>query len=481
MKLKFDVTTKEYELVRQILADHLPKGTKVWVFGSRAKHTARFNSDLDLALDAGRGIDRLTLAELKDAFNDAPLSYAIDLVDMQQIDASFRNHIGNHAVGFPIATQANVPKLRFPGFEGEWAKASLGNFCQITTGRLDANSMVPGGEFPFFTCAREVYQIDEPAFNTEALLISGNGANVGYVHYYQGQFNAYQRTYVLDQFSENIHFVQQKLYRDLHKRIFSEVKEGNTPYIVKGTLSDMPVLLPDLSEQQKIAAFLGSVDAKIEQLSRKKVLLIEYKRGVMQQIFEQKIRFKDDQGKDFPDWEEKRLGDVFYERKDRDNRDGTLLSVTLNHGVVKASDLERTISASSDRSNYKSVNIKDIAYNSMRMWQGASGKSDFNGIVSPAYTVITPAHGQNSTFWAYYFKLQRVIGLFERYSQGLTSDTWNLKYPAFSKIPLISPKAGEQRKIANFLTAIDTKIDLVSQQLDAAQTFKRGLLQQMFV
>ena len=244
----------------------------------------------------------------------------------------------------------------------------------------------------------------------------------------------------------------------------------------------IPSRFPEISEQKKIAAFLSAVDEKIEQLTRKKALLEDYKKGCMQQLFSQKIRFKDDQGDDFPDWEEKRLGDIFLERSERGFEDADLLSVTLRNGVVRAEEIERATSASSNRSNYKAVFPGDIAYNSMRMWQGASGVSEHAGIVSPAYTVITPGKDQNPNFWGYYFKHGPVIHLFQRYSQGMTSDTWNLKFPALSSISLSVPvQLAEQQKIAEFLAALDGKIALVDTEIQLAQTFKKGLLQQMFV
>ena len=101
---------------------------------------------------------------------------------------------------------------------GEWEETELGKHCQIKTGKLDANAMRPNGEFRFYTCAKEFYLIDEYAFDTEALLISGNGANVGYIHYYKGKFNAYQRTYVLDQWQQNIIFIQYFLEQFLKER-----------------------------------------------------------------------------------------------------------------------------------------------------------------------------------------------------------------------------------------------------------------------
>ncbi len=168
----------------------------------------------------------------------------------------------------------------------DWQEKRLGDMCNITTGKLDANAMVEGGQYRFYTCAKDYFRIDKYHFDTEALLISGNGANVGYIHYYKGKFNAYQRTYVLDAFSETIIFIKYILEKDLRQRIYAEKKEGNTPYIVLGTLSDMALLMPsDKGEQQKIADFLTSIDNKIEQVSSQLEQAKAFKKGLLQQMF----------------------------------------------------------------------------------------------------------------------------------------------------------------------------------------------------
>ena len=132
-------------------------------------------------------------------------------------------------------------------------KKKLGELCTITTGKLDANAMKSEGLYPFFTCAEDVYRIDSFAFDTEALLVSGNGANLGYIHYYKGKFNAYQRTYVLSNFIEDIHYIQIYLEAYLHKRIALEKSTSNTPYIVLATLAEMPIIIPNIKIQKDIS------------------------------------------------------------------------------------------------------------------------------------------------------------------------------------------------------------------------------------
>lgn len=141
------------------------------------------------------------------------------------------------------------------------------------------------GKYPFFTCAEEVYKINMFAFDTEALLISGNGANLGYIHYYKGKFNAYQRTYILDGFKENIQYIRSYLETFLHKRIMLEKSTSNTPYIVLSTLSDMPILLPEIEVQKYISNVMNVLKKKLDIQMR---LLINYemqKQYLLRQMF----------------------------------------------------------------------------------------------------------------------------------------------------------------------------------------------------
>ncbi|WP_164906255.1 restriction endonuclease subunit S [Lactiplantibacillus plantarum] len=178
-------------------------------------------------------------------------------------------------------------------------------------------------------------------------------------------------------------------------------------------------------------------------------------------------------------WEKRRLGERFAERVDRSG-DGEMLSVTIANGVVLANSLDRKDNSSSDKSNYKVVKKDDIAYNSMRMWQAASGVSKYDGIVSPAYTVLVPANGESSTFFGYQFKQTEMKQIFQRNSQGLTSDTWNLKYPLLSRIKTSAPERTEQIKIGEFLTKLDNLIAVNQRKLAKLKELKQGYLQKMF-
>ena len=161
--------------------------------------------------------------------------------------------------------------------------------------------------------------------------------------------------------------------------------------------------------------------------------------------------------------------------------DGELISVTINDGIKKFSELGRHDTSNDDKSKYKKVCVGDIAYNSMRMWQGASGCSPYEGIVSPAYTVLTPNSGINSKCMAYQFKLPATIHTFKINSQGITSDNWNLKFPALSEIEIyISPYEQEQAKIAAYFANLDNLITLHQRKYDKLQVLKKAMLEKMF-
>ena len=242
------------------------------------------------------------------------------------------------------------------------------------------------------------------------------------------------------------------------------------------------VFTKDISEQTAIGTFFRTLDDSIALYKRKLEGLKEIKRAYLQQMFPRdgetvpRVRFKGFVG----DWERKKLGEVFSERNERSSN-GELISVTINSGVVKASTLDRKDNSSEDKSNYKKVEVCDIAYNSMRMWQGASGVSNYSGILSPAYTVIIPNDGVRSLFFSYMFKLSQMIQTFQTNSQGLTSDTWNLKFPLLKDISIFIPCADEQTAIGNFFRNLDEQITTLQTKLDKLKQLKSAYLQKMFI
>ncbi len=240
----------------------------------------------------------------------------------------------------------------------------------------------------------------------------------------------------------------------------------------------MPINIPSEQEQSKIASFLQSLDEIIATQEKLVASLKKYKRGLLSQLIAQKKSFGVCEK-----WKTVKLGQVFKERTERANGNETLLAVTISNGVQRRGEIELKDNSSNDKSNYKRVYIGDIAYNTMRMWQGASGASSYNGIVSPAYTIITPicSDKQDIVFWAYYFKHIPLIQTFQKFSQGLTSDTWNLKFPQFSEIAVSLPPKQDQDQIAKCLSIFDGLCKNERDKLQLLLQIRTSLLQHLFI
>ena len=277
------------------------------------------------------------------------------------------------------------------------------------------------------------------------------------------------------------------IYQQIQKGFLAYIKGTKTetavPHLSLNDIENFTISIPSFTEQKKVGDLFESLDDLITLHQREFNKLLNVKKSMLEKMFPKnesnipEIRFKG-----FTDpWEQRKLGDCFTERVES-MPDGELISVTINDGIKKFSELGRHNNSNDDKSKYKKVCIGDIAYNSMRMWQGASGYSPYEGIVSPAYTVLSPNSGINSKCLAYQFKLPEMIHTFQINSQGITSDNWNLKYPALSEIEIfVSKNEKEQAKIAEYFEGLDRLITLHQRELEKLQNIKKSMLEKMFV
>jgi type I restriction enzyme S subunit len=236
-------------------------------------------------------------------------------------------------------------------------------------------------------------------------------------------------------------------------------------------VSNLPLILPPLSAQKAIADLLTTWDEAIELTER----LIQAKekrlKGVMHDLMYIPIK----NGR----WIQLQAKWLFKERCESKRSDLPLLSITGSVGVIPREDTNRKDTSNDDKSKYLRICPGDIGYNTMRMWQGVSALSNLDGIVSPAYTICIPGDKLYPQFVAYLFKMPFMIHRFYRYSQGLTSDTWNLKFPHFGEVRIPLPEIDEQIHIAEIISSAQQEIDLLKQLADKYNTQKRGLMQKM--
>lgn len=244
--------------------------------------------------------------------------------------------------------------------------------------------------------------------------------------------------------------------------------------LTKDALSKMSIPLPSVPEQSKITTILSIWDNAIAKTQYLITQLKQRNRGLMQQLLTGKKRLT---GFDKP-WQEIHLSDAFNERNETGYLNMNLLSVG-SQGVYPQSQSEKRDISNSDKSKYKRICPGDIGYNTMRMWQGRSALSSLEGIVSPAYTVVTPKERQRSEFYAYLFKLPSVVNKFFRNSQGLVEDTLNCKFKDFSIVKVEVPEYEEQVAIAHVLSTAQAEIKSYEQKLKALQQQKNGLMQKL--
>lgn len=392
----------------------------------------------------------------------------------------------------------NVPVLRFPEFTDEFHLQPFGSVGEIIGGGTPETAVDKywNGSIHWFTptelkskyLAESRRQITEAGLKSSSakllpigtLLISTR-ATVGDISIADVECTTNQgfQSMVVNEHNFN-EYVYYWLINNKHQ-LLKKASGSTFLEINKTELSKLAIFLPSLIEQQKIASFLTVVDEKIQQLSKKKALLEQYKKGVMQQLFSQQLRFKDDQGNTYPDWEEKTMREIakFYSggtptTGKAEYYDGEI--PFIKSGEINALITAQTITNSGlVNSSAKMVEIGDILYALYGATSGEVAISKIKGAINQAVLCIKSEH--NSYFLMSFLRLnkQAIIGTYLQGGQG------NLSAEIVKSIGIRIPCIAEQNKIASFLSAIDNKIDSTIQQIEQTRQFKKGLLQQMFI
>ena len=226
-------------------------------------------------------------------------------------------------------------------------------------------------------------------------------------------------------------------YSRFHIKVLATGTSNSMKNISKPSLLSLKIPIPTIPEQKAISQFLYTWDKAIENLSQLITEKQQKKKALMQALLTGKKRFpaftKASAGKPGfeGEWKEVKLGEYFTERKESNRPDLTLLSIGSN-GVYPQTESNKKDTSNLDKAKYKRICKGDIGYNTMRMWQGRSALSALEGIVSPAYTIVTPKENADVLFFSYLFKFPYVVHRFLRNSQGLVDDTLNCKFKDFA-------------------------------------------------
>lgn len=277
-----------------------------------------------------------------------------------------------------------------------------------------------------------------------------------------------------------LHLLNSRMYKMLAKR--DQFAGGGVQNLNVKVVKKFLIPLPSFPEQRAIAACLSTWDTAIQKTTQLIAQKELRKKWLMQQLLTGKKRLpafsKAAAGENGGEgeWKEYHLGDIFEERIDTGYDNLPLLSIG-QLGIYPQAESIKKDTSNEDKSKYKRICPGDIGYNTMRMWQGRSALSQFEGIVSPAYTIVTSKEIADSMFFSYLFKTPKLMHLFWRNSQGLVDDTLNCKFKDFALVKVHLPQKKEQTAIAQVLQTADQEIQLLKSRLEQLQVQKKGMMQ----
>lgn len=391
-----------------------------------------------------------------------------------------------------------VPELRFPEYIDDWSQESFRNLTKINQGLQISISerLTEEEEGSYFYITNEFlransekqYYIKNPSKSVicseDDILMTRTGNTGMVVTNVSGAFHnnffkiAYSNKLVKD-------FLYYYLILTKTQNIILRLAGTSTiPDLNHSDFYRIKIQYPIVEEQQKIASFLSAVDEKINQLQRKKELLQAYKKGMMQQLFSQQLRFKSEDGNDFPEWEEKKLGKVgeivnglTYSPNDID--DNGVIVLRSSNVKKRRIDLEDQVRVSVEKYNpVKTGDILICVRNGSKRLIGKNAliRSKDENLAFGAFMSVFRSGYNEFIFHLFGSDIYK-----KQVYQNLGATINSINGSDLKKFKIPFPSIEEQTKIASFLSALDAKIDTVSTAITQTQDFKKALLQQMFV
>ena len=366
----------------------------------------------------------------------------------------------------------NIPRLRFKDYNGndfpDWEEKRLGdvlNYEQPTKYLVDSTDYSDSYDLPVLTAGKSFIlgytnETTGVYFNLPTIIFDDFTTSFHYVDFEFKMKSSAMKMLTVKSNNYNL-----KLVFEIMKNLRFVLSEHKRYWISE--YSQMFISIPSLPEQQKIADFLTAVDKRIELLEKKKTLLETYKKGVMKKIFNQEIRFKDDNGNDFPDWEEKKLGDITY-KKSSNISANSIESNEGNYTIYGATGELKEVDFFEMNTPYISIVKDGSGVGRVKLCKPYSS-------VLGTLDIITNNETSDLNF-IYQFLTKTS---FLKYVTG--SSIPHIYYKDYSKLKLSVPSIKEQIKISKFLSSIDNQIGLLVSQIDKSKTWKKGLLQKMFV
>lgn len=403
-----------------------------------------------------------------------------------------------------------APKLRFKEFSGDWEDKKLG----VITTKVGSGKTPKGGNSVYtdsgiiFLRSQNVLngklnlndvayipeEINSTMKSTEVqghdILLNITGASIGRSCNVPKDFpraNVNQHVCIIRlNESYNSDFIMNQIISSkVQKQIDSYQAGGNREGLNFEQIKSMKVSSTSIKEQEKIASFFSLIDNKISLQGEKVEALKDYKKGMMQKIFIRELRFKDDDGVDYPEWKEKRLGEVLTSRIEKQvpSQETPLMSFTAKGGIEPKGDkYDRSFLVKSDQKLYKRTELNDFIYSSNNLDVGSIGLNRYGtAVISDVYEIFIISKEASCNFISELLQTPKVMNKILRYRQGVMYGQYRIHADEFLKIKEFMPCLEEQNKIENFISSIDDKINKEQEKLDYLNEYKKGLLQQMFI
>jgi type I restriction enzyme S subunit len=375
------------------------------------------------------------------------------------------------------------PNLRFAEFYDSWYIKEVGQVLKIGSGKDYKH--LRSGDIPVYGTGGLITYVDQYLHDGETVCIGRKGT-IDKPFYHSGKLWTVDTLFFTHSFKDASPRFTSYLFQNINLKLYNEA--SGVPSLSKSTIEKIDISIPSLLEQEKIASFLSVIDDKIQLLNKKKSLLEKYKKGAMQQIFNQEIRFKDDDGIDFPDWEEKALGEmgnVIRGASPRPQGDSRYYGGNIPRLMVK--DVTRDgkyVTPIIDFLTTEGAKLSRFckAGTLTIVCSGTVGIPSFLAVdacIHDGFLALININTKYNDDYIYH----NLTTLRDKFESSATHGGvfTNLTTTTIKGFQIDVPSLNEQTKIANFLSAIDDKINLINKQITQTQQYKKGLLQQMFV
>ena len=380
---------------------------------------------------------------------------------------------------------SKVPKLRFKEFSGVWEDKLIGQILTVGSGKDYKH--LSNGDIPVYGTGGYMLSVNDYLYDGESVGIGRKGT-IDKPIFLTGKFWTVDTLFYTHSFKNSVPKFIYSIFQRINWKLYNEA--SGVPSLSKSTIEKIKIFIPSKHEQEKIASFLISIDTRIEQLTKKEQLLQQYKKSVMQKIFNQEIRFKDDDGSEFCEWEEKKLGNIcklqggFAFKSEQFRKSGIpIIRISNISNINNYIDRENIVyydAIPNDR-NFSITNGDLI----VAMSGATTGKASIYNLNEKAYLnqrVGLFRANKDKLYYGYLVQFVFSKLFYRQLDTVLVAGAQpNISSKDIEDFKFNLPCLKEQIKIANFLSSIDSKIEQVQQHLNSTKEFKKALLQQMFV